>query len=64
VVQLVRTGSTGFKGIGGAIGSVEWVAGVLFAVVHVVGARRPCSPSSVSSNLFPRSIVGRFTSRA
>ena len=31
LVQLRRTGSTGFKGISGAPGSAEWVSGMLFA---------------------------------
>lgn len=31
VVQLRRTGSTGFKGLSGAPGSAEWISGMLFA---------------------------------
>jgi protein-S-isoprenylcysteine O-methyltransferase Ste14 len=41
VVQLRRTGSTGFKGIGGRPGSAEWLAGVGFAVALVLGASAP-----------------------
>ena len=35
-LQHRRTGSTGFRGVNGRIGSVEWVAGVGFAVALVV----------------------------
>ena len=35
-LQHRRTGSTGFRGVSGRIGSVEWVAGVGFAVALVV----------------------------
>ena len=41
VVQLRRTGSTGFKGIGGRPGSVEWLAGVGFTLAIVLGASAP-----------------------
>lgn len=38
-VQLARTGSSGFKGISGAPGRVEWSAGVLFAIsIWIAGA--------------------------
>ena len=40
-VQLRRTGSTGFKGLSGAPGSLEWSAGVLFAVALVIGVLAP-----------------------
>lgn len=40
-VQKARTGSTGFKGIGGEAGSTEWAGGVLFAVALVLGALAP-----------------------
>lgn len=40
-VQKARTGSTGFKGISGEVGSVEWTGGVLFAVALVLGALAP-----------------------
>lgn len=36
-VQHRRTGSTGFRGISGQLGSVEWLAGVGF-VVALIGA--------------------------
>ena len=36
-VQYRRTGSTGFKGISGRPGSVEWVGGVLFVLALVLG---------------------------
>jgi len=35
------TGSTGFKGISGSLGSPEWLAGVLFVVALVVGVAAP-----------------------
>ena len=40
-VQVRRTGSTGFKGIGGRPGSAEWLAGVGFAVALVLGFSAP-----------------------
>ncbi len=36
VVQLRRTGSTGFTGLGGVSGSVEWICGLLFAMAVVL----------------------------
>lgn len=41
VIQVRRTGSTGFKGIGGRPGSTEWLAGVLFAAALVAGFLAP-----------------------
>jgi len=41
LIQLRRTGSTGFHGLGGRPGSVEWVAGVGFTVALLVGAAAP-----------------------
>jgi len=41
VVQVRRTGSTGFKGIGGRPGSAEWLAGVGFTLAIVLGASAP-----------------------
>jgi protein-S-isoprenylcysteine O-methyltransferase Ste14 len=41
VVQLRRTGSTGFKGIGGRPGSAEWLAGVGFTLAVVLGFSAP-----------------------
>ena len=40
-LQLRRTGSTGFVGIGGRPGSAEWIAGALFAVALVLGVAAP-----------------------
>ena len=40
-VQLRRTGETGFKGLGGRPGSLEWCAGVLFVVALAVGVAGP-----------------------
>ncbi len=41
IVQWRRTGSTGLKGVSGAVGSVEWSAGVLTAVGFVAAAATP-----------------------
>lgn len=41
VIQLHRTGDTGFKGLGGRPGSLEWFAGVLFTVALVIGVAAP-----------------------
>jgi protein-S-isoprenylcysteine O-methyltransferase Ste14 len=40
-IQLRRTGSTGFHGLGGRPGSAEWIAGVGFVVALVVGVAAP-----------------------
>jgi protein-S-isoprenylcysteine O-methyltransferase Ste14 len=40
-VQLRRTGSSGFKGISGRPGSLEWTAGVLFALAIALGVAAP-----------------------
>jgi len=40
-VQLRRTGSTGFHGLGGRPGSPEWIAGALFAVALTFGFAAP-----------------------
>jgi protein-S-isoprenylcysteine O-methyltransferase Ste14 len=41
VLQIRRTGSSGFKGISGRPGSAEWVGGVLFVVALVLGFAAP-----------------------
>ena len=41
VLQLRRTGSTGFRGISGAPGSAEWLGGVLFVVAFIGGIAAP-----------------------
>ncbi len=41
VIQLRRTGSTGFRGFHGQPGSIEWVAGVLFVVGVGAGVAAP-----------------------
>lgn len=41
LVQLRTTGSSGFKGVGGRPGSLEWTAGMLFVVALAVGAAAP-----------------------
>jgi protein-S-isoprenylcysteine O-methyltransferase Ste14 len=40
-LQIRRTGSSGFKGISGRLGSLEWIAGVLFVVAIAVGVAAP-----------------------
>ena len=40
-IQLRRTGESGFKGVSGRPGSLEWTAGVLFVVALTVGAAAP-----------------------
>jgi protein-S-isoprenylcysteine O-methyltransferase Ste14 len=40
-LQLRRTGESGFKGISGRPGSLEWVAGILFVVAIAVGVAAP-----------------------
>ena len=40
-LQLRRTGESGFKGISGRPGSLEWIAGVLFVVAIAIGAAAP-----------------------
>ncbi len=41
VLQLRRTGSTGFKGVSGRPGSAEWLGGVLFIVALMLGLAAP-----------------------
>jgi protein-S-isoprenylcysteine O-methyltransferase Ste14 len=41
LIQLRRTGSTGFHGLGGRPGSAEWIAGVGFALALVLGVAAP-----------------------
>ncbi len=41
LIQVRRTGSTGFHGLGGRPGSAEWVAGVGFTLALLVGAAAP-----------------------
>lgn len=41
LIQLRRTGSTGFHGLAGRPGSAEWLAGVGFALALLVGAAAP-----------------------
>ena len=40
-IHYRRTGTTGFVGISGAIGSVEWVGGALFAIAMLAGFAAP-----------------------
>ncbi len=40
-IQLRRTGSSGFKGISGRLGSMEWIGGVLFVVAIALGVAAP-----------------------
>lgn len=41
LIQLRRTGSSGFHGLGGRPGSAEWIAGVGFTLALLVGAAAP-----------------------
>jgi hypothetical protein len=41
LLQLRRTGSTGFKGLGGRPHSAEWTGGVLFVVAFLFGLAAP-----------------------
>lgn len=41
VIQLRRTGSSGFHGLGGRPGSPEWIAGVGFALALLLGLAAP-----------------------
>lgn len=41
LIQLRRTGATGFSGLSGRPGSVEWLAGLGFAVSLAAGAAAP-----------------------
>ena len=40
-LQIRRTGSSGFKGISGRPGSLEWIAGVLFVIAIAIGVAGP-----------------------
>ena len=40
-LQIRRTGESGFKGISGRPGSLEWTAGVLFVIAIAVGVAAP-----------------------
>ncbi len=42
LVHYRRTGTTGFVGVSGRMGSVEWIGGVLFAIALGVGVAAPC----------------------
>jgi protein-S-isoprenylcysteine O-methyltransferase Ste14 len=41
VLQYRHTGSSGFHGLGGRVGSAEWLAGVGFALASVIGFAAP-----------------------
>jgi protein-S-isoprenylcysteine O-methyltransferase Ste14 len=41
LIQLRRTGSTGFHGVGGRPGSAEWIAGVGITLALLLGAAAP-----------------------
>ncbi len=41
LIQVRRTGSTGFHGLGGRPASAEWIAGVGFTVALLLGAAAP-----------------------
>lgn len=41
IIQVRRTGETGFRGLSGQTGTAEWWAGILFVVALVVGVAAP-----------------------
>ena len=41
LIHRKRTGSTGFKGVSGRVGSLEWIGGVLFGVAIAAGVAAP-----------------------
>ena len=41
IIQVRRTGDSGFRGLSGRTGTAEWWAGVLFVVALVVGVAAP-----------------------
>lgn len=41
LIQLRRTGSSGFHGLGGRPGSAEWIAGIGFTLALLLGATAP-----------------------
>ena len=41
IIQVRRTGDSGFRGLSGQFGTTEWWAGVLFVVALVVGVAAP-----------------------
>jgi hypothetical protein len=41
VVQIRRTGDSGFRGLSGSPGTAEWWVGVLFAAALIAGALGP-----------------------
>ena len=63
IVQLRRSGDAGFRGIGGTVGSAEWVAGVLFAAALILGVAAPAMAlldlvEPLALDRFPLHIVG------
>lgn len=54
-VQRHRTGATGFKGISGRPGSVEWIAGVGFVVAIAVAVLAPVL--QLAGLVFPLSVL-------
>ena len=61
ILQLRSTGSTGFKGISGRVGSAEWTGGVLFAMALVLLLSAPVS--QIAGALEPISSLGGPASR-
>lgn len=45
IIQVRRTGDSGFRGLSGRPGTAEWWAGILFVVALLVGV---CAPSPAS----------------
>lgn len=62
--QIQTTGSSGFQGISGRIGSVEWIGGVLFVVGLVLGVVAPVAAYFAASLLFAPSLWQSVTATA
>lgn len=52
-LQWRRTGSTGFHGVGGRVGSTEWIAGIGFVVALLMGVAAPVLALADVSGLDP-----------
>lgn len=47
LIHLRRTGSTGWKGISGRVGSIEWWGGALFAAALILGVLAPVLAATI-----------------
>ncbi|MGH9258302.1 MAG: methyltransferase family protein [Acidimicrobiales bacterium] len=60
-IHLRRTGDSGFKGVGGRPWSLEWSAGVLFAVALFVGVAAPVAAIAGLDPIDPIGPLGAWT---